>query len=97
VRGFSFHPLADDELIEAIRFYERRAPGLGRSFLQEVRSALDRVLTAPESAQVIRDEVRAKPLHRFPYSLLYTLESGTIRVLAVMHQHRSPERFAGRR
>ena len=96
MRSLSFHPLADDELIEAVRFYERRAAGLGRSFLIEVRSALDRILVDPESAPIVHGTLRGKPLRRFPYTLLYRLQPDWIRVLAVMHQRRSPERFFGR-
>jgi toxin ParE1/3/4 len=31
------------------------------------------------------------PLHRFPYTLIYRLNSGGIRVLVVRHQHRDPQ------
>jgi hypothetical protein len=39
----SFHPLAEQELIEAAHFYERRAAGLGADFVREVERTLVRI------------------------------------------------------
>jgi toxin ParE1/3/4 len=94
---FSFVPEARDELREAILYYEGESPGLGASFLGAVTEGLEQLLAFPESAPTLYGKVRSKPLHRFPYSLLYSLRQGDVRVLAVMNQRRRPFYWQGRR
>jgi plasmid stabilization system protein ParE len=86
----TFHEEADSEVIEAARYYETKAPGLGLSFLLDVETAVQDVCSHPEAYQVVAGEVRHRLLRRFPYSLLYAVESTHIRVLAVAHQRRRP-------
>ena len=94
--GYSFHPLAESELLEAARFYEARSAGLGHSFLAAVRYAIEQIQANPESTPVVRGSLRRKALPRFPYSLIYDVGLGQIRVLVVMHQRRRPSYWKGR-
>ncbi|MGH7471386.1 MAG: type II toxin-antitoxin system RelE/ParE family toxin [Longimicrobiales bacterium] len=97
-RRTEFHPAADTEFSEAIRYYEEREPGLGSAFLSEVRRLLDIVRDYPEIGAVIWNTRRRILLDRFPYALIYrVLNNGTIRVLAVMHLRREPTYWHGRR
>jgi plasmid stabilization system protein ParE len=88
---YRFHPEAEIELLDGSRFYERQRKGLGRSFLEEVRRSIKRILANPGIGQLLDGHVRRRNLHRFPYSLLYTQEGSEITVLAVMHQKRRPD------
>jgi len=90
MRRVTFHPEADNEVIEAARYYETRAGELGFSFLMELESSIEQVVTNPEAYQLVSEEVRRKPFKRFPYSLLYVVEVDRIRVVAVAHQKRRP-------
>src|SRR5687768_3293278 len=96
MKRVSFHPSVRRELTEAALFYDECEAGLGGSFLDEVTAALEEVLAAPEAAPCVRGNVRRKLLRRFPYSLLYRLTAQEVRVLAVMHQKRRPDSWAGR-
>jgi len=96
VTGYSFHPLAESELLDAAKFYEARSAGLGHSFLSAVRNAIEHIQANPESSPVVRGSLRRKALPRFPYSLIYEVDLGTIRILAVMHQKRRPSYWKGR-
>jgi hypothetical protein len=49
---FYFHPLADTEFDEAIRYYEQCEPGLGLELAEEVYSAIRRVSDC--DAQAVR-------------------------------------------
>jgi plasmid stabilization system protein ParE len=88
---YLFHPEAEIELLDGIRYYEKQRKGLGKSFLNEVRRTIIRILTNPEIGSLLDDNVRRRNLHRFPYSLLYTQEYSLITILAVMHQKRRPD------
>ena len=90
MKRITFHEDADAELIESARYYEERARGLGHSFLAVVKTAADLIQANPEAFPLIGNEVRQKLLYRFPYSLLYVIESDRIRILAVAHEKRRP-------
>jgi plasmid stabilization system protein ParE len=89
--NFAFHPEAEVEFLEAIAYYEERAPGLGLGFSTEVRAAIQRILAYPQAWQVLEGEIRRALVHRFPYGVLYAVEENRIWIVAVMNLHRQPE------
>jgi toxin ParE1/3/4 len=92
----SFNPQAQVELKEAAAFYGLESEELRERFLGAVELALEHVLEFPEASQVVRGDVRRMLVRRFPYSLLYTIRSNEVRILAVMHQRRRPFYWWGR-
>jgi plasmid stabilization system protein ParE len=91
MQWIAFHEEADFETLEAARYYEERAAGLGLTFLDEIEKSAKRILENPLAYQRIGGEIRQAPMTRFPYSLLYVIESDEeISVLAVAHQKRRP-------
>jgi toxin ParE1/3/4 len=90
IKSASFHPMAEIEMNEAAEYYEVREPGLGNAFIDEVERAINSILQNPDSAQVILKSIRRKILWRFPYSLMYSINVDTIRVLSVASQKRRP-------
>lgn len=96
-RTFSFAPEAQEELFEAIQYYESESPGLGEAFLSAVGQGIEHILAFPEAAPVRRGKVRCKVLRRFPYNLLYSFREPEIRILAVMNQSRRPFYWWGRK
>lgn len=91
-----FSPEARFEFEEAERYYNRLAAYLGKEFRSEVRSALPRLQRWPLSFAMESDEIRRLLLSRFPYKLLYSIESDHIYVIAVAHQHREPNYWVDR-
>ncbi len=88
---FSFLPPAKEELISAAKHYERAVPGLGFDFLNEVRLSIERILSHPEAWTPLDRAVRRCRTHRFPYGVIYTVESGSVLIISVMHLHRHPD------
>jgi plasmid stabilization system protein ParE len=86
-----FSALAQQELEDAVAYYDLQHPGLGKRFRHEVRSALLRISRYPRAWSVERGDIRRCLLLKFPYKLLYSIEPGGIFVVAVAHQHRMPE------
>jgi hypothetical protein len=70
-----FAPEARDEFVDAERYYEEQLPGLGARFRGEVRVALRRARAWPLSCPIERGDIRRLILTRFPYKLLYSIES----------------------
>jgi len=81
---------AEDEFLEAIRYYTKQSRGIGADFVSEVRLAIDLIVSYPEGTPLIRPSVHRKVLRRYPYSLLYTIEPDGVLVIAVMRQSRRP-------
>lgn len=92
----SFHELADRELNDAAQYYDREQAGLGAAFIADVQRCTDGILTHPEVGPIIRGRVRRRLCRRFRYGVLYTIQSETVRVLAVMNLRRRPMYWVGR-
>jgi len=88
---WSFHPEAERELLDAIDYYEAKAPGLGRDFAVETYAAVTRMLEFPNAWPRLDEDVRRVLMNRFPFGLLYGVRGDSCRVLAVMNLHRDPD------
>jgi len=91
-----FSPEAQLEFEEAERYYQRQATYLGKEFRREVRNSLPRLRNWPLSCALEIGEIRRLTLSRFPYKLLYSVESDYLYVIAVAHQHREPNYWVDR-
>ncbi|WP_353932423.1 type II toxin-antitoxin system RelE/ParE family toxin [Okeanomitos corallinicola TIOX110] len=86
-----FHPLAEQELTEAINYYEEQRTDLGLEYLEAVEQAVNCLMYYPEIGAKVRGSIRRLVIPKFPYSLLYrVLEEEEIRILAVAHHKRKP-------
>jgi len=73
-----FSKYAKLELEDAVRFYDLKYAGLGKKFKVEVRKATLRISEYPAAWSSESGEVRKCLLHKFPYNLLYSIESDHI-------------------
>ena len=89
--GSLFHPAARLELLDAIEYYRNKSPDLARTFYEDIERCLKELLEFPELAPVKHPVgVRSQPLHRFPYSVLYTVDPDVLYIVAIAHQKRRP-------
>jgi plasmid stabilization system protein ParE len=91
-----FLPEAEEEFRDAVRYYENEAPGIGLRFVVDIRKAVMFITENPYAAAAVGSGIRRKVLNRFPYSLLYAVESELIVIVAVAHQKRRPRYWRGR-
>ncbi len=94
--SFSFHTLAEEELNEAVSYYNVHSPGLGNIFLEEMEYTINQICEYPESAPLINRIVRKKLVRRFPYSVMYSVSFNEIRILAIANQKRRPSYWSNR-
>lgn len=85
-----FLETAERELADATDYYELESDGLGLRFKSEVEIALNRIIRFPYAWSIEVEDVRKCLLLKFPYKLLYSVESDHLLVIAVAHQHRRP-------
>ena len=93
---FSFHPEAEDELNLSVDYYENCSKGLGAEFAVEIYSTIQRIIENHRACVVLGDDVRRSLTKRFPYGVLYTIDSNQIFILAVMNLHRDPDYWKNR-
>jgi hypothetical protein len=91
-----FLTLANQELADAVAWYNGQMEGLGRDFLDELDRTIRRIAAFPLSSPEMGSGLRRCLLARFPYGVIYGLEENTIIVVAVAHLHRRPFYWADR-
>jgi toxin ParE1/3/4 len=89
-------PEAEEDLVEAKAWYERKRAGLGEEFVLCVEAALDQIRRAPAGATEVAPWVRRVVVRRFPYGVFYRVDPDQIAVLAVYHSRRDPRGWQAR-
>ncbi len=89
-------PGAAADIEDAHSWYLDRDRDLASSFLDELRSAFDRVRRNPKAYPVLYRDTRRVRLKRFPYGLYYRIYPHTIVIVACMHGRRNPIRWRSR-
>ena len=87
---FKFHPEAELELDEAVRYYEECQAGLGLDFAEEVYGTISRIAAYPDAWPMLSKSTRRCLVNRFPYGVLYQVKSGMLLIVAVANLHRRP-------
>ena len=88
---FRYLTPAKGELRNAAHYYRERSRRVAASFMVEIQKAVDQILEFPESAPLIRGQVRGKVVARFPYTLMYRVVDEAVVILAVAHHRQRPE------
>jgi len=83
-------PEVDADLLQAEAWYEEQRPGLGREFLQAIRTKLASLPRNPLLFRIgaQRWQVRWAYPDRFPYRIIFRVIQDTIVVYAVLHAAR---------
>ena len=91
-----FLSVAQQELDEAITYYNDEVTNLGEVFLDEVIKSLDRVGNHPHAWHPCSDRTKRCLLRRFPYSVIYQILEKEILVIAIACLHREPNYWQDR-
>jgi plasmid stabilization system protein ParE len=87
-------PSAKRELSNAVNFCEVARPGLGIEFIGEFKKAVETIFENTRIGPVVVETrsgvLQEFILSRFPYRLIYSIETDAILIIAVAHQHRQP-------
>ena len=88
---------AAEELEACVSYYNLQRPDLGTEFLFEFEKTASRILELPNAGRMVGEHVRSKPIHRFPFYVLYRSTRDEIIVVAVAHRRRRPRYWLGRK
>jgi toxin ParE1/3/4 len=87
----SLHPEAEEEYLDALRYYQRISSRLGKEFEQRAKELLKILGSTPKQFGWYDDDFRLALFGSFPYSLIYRERPGNIvQVIAVAHTSREP-------
>jgi len=87
---------AENELLEAIGYYNSESEGLGYELAAEVNRTIDRIIEYPNAWAPLSKRTRRCRTNRFPYGVIYQVRGDMILIVAVMHLHRDPESWKDR-
>lgn len=85
-------PPAENEIAEALEWYEESKEGLGLELLEQINECLQRIANNPKNFQKRYREIKIVFTKRFPCGIHYTFERDTIYVHAVMHTKQEPKK-----
>jgi hypothetical protein len=84
-------PIAQQDLEEAISWYENKLSGSGRRFYYTFLSALNKINKSSTSYMEVLPPVRRCIIKNFPYKIFYTIEDDKIFIIGIVHSKGSPE------
>jgi len=87
---------ASEELEACVNYYNSQRSNLGTEFLAEFESTAERILKLPNAVRTVGEDVRSKPIHRFPFYVLYRSLEDEITIIAVAHRRRRPRYWLDR-
>lgn len=94
---YFFHSEAEEELLQAIDYYENQSNGLGTQFADEFYKNLNHILIYPKAWPEITDGIRRKLLVKFPFGILYSIHNESIYIIAIAHLKRKPNYWLERK
>ena len=75
---------AIEDMTRAFFWYENKRTGLGEEFIEEVEGFFDRIAQSPRHFKSHRYQ-RIAVMHRFPYKIVFEIESEAVIVYAIYH------------
>ena len=88
-----FSSAANRDVRRALEYYKREAGAdVAKDFHYGLMTTVERIKQWPESFPLIHDELRRALLKKFPYQIVYKIESSeSIAIYAVRHHKQHPD------
>lgn len=87
---------AEAELLEAVKWYEDKALGLGANLLLNVEATLESISRIPEAYTPTYKSTRRALVRKYPFGIHYIIDKEKIIVLAIFHENRNPKELKKR-
>ena len=91
---FELH--AQQELDDAVAYYDGVSMRLGNHFIEEVERVISQILNFPKACPELSPSTRRCRIKRFPYGVIYRVGKDEIEIIAVMHFSREPNYWVDR-
>ncbi|MBP6731960.1 MAG: type II toxin-antitoxin system RelE/ParE family toxin [Chitinophagales bacterium] len=97
VYKYSFIAAAEEEYINAIRWYKDISKKLAETFIEDFNQTIAQICKHPEIPTVISKRFRKLNFEIFPYKIVYRIEDGSVVIVAVAHHKRHPRYWKKRK
>ncbi len=94
--NLELHEQAEQELWDAMDYYDEKRKQLGQEFAQELRAIMKTVWEHPARFPTVKDNIRKAVVKKFPYIIIFEIQEDTVFVLAIFHTSRNPDSWEGR-
>ena len=93
--NITYNPEVQNDIQSAVSWYNKQQPGLGKRFLTSARKQLNSLKNSADHYAIRYDDIHCMPIKKFPYMAHYRInhENKTIKVEAVIHTSRDPEKW----
>lgn len=91
-----FLKIAEQELLDAINYYNDQMNGLGYQFASEIKKTVNRIIKYPEAWTKISNRARRCICNRFPYGVIYQIRKDFILIISIMHLSKKPDYWVDR-
>ena len=95
-RRLIIRPEAEDELADALGWYEKHAFGIGDEFLRSVDAVFNAIVRAPQHYPFVHRNIRRALMRRFPFEIFFVEDEARVIVLSVFHAKRHPRHWQAR-
>jgi plasmid stabilization system protein ParE len=85
---------ADEDLVNAVRWYNDKSEGLGLKFLDAIKKKLEIIRQFPERYPIRKGKFRETPLKTFPYLIVYTFhkDENVVFITSIFHASQRPSK-----
>ena len=84
---------AKQDLIDVIDYLHEISESYSTIFISEFEEYLTHLEEAPELFIRVRGKYRRMYLKRFKYHIIFRIDGDVVTILAVVHEHRHPDRW----
>ena len=92
----SYRPELEDDVVDAIAWYDDKRPGLGEMFFVEYLAAIGRIRDNPRLFAVAANGLRPCRLKRFSYIIHFDVDGNDVLIVALMAGGRDDSAFIHR-
>lgn len=93
----SYRPEIEDDVVDAVMWYDEKRPGLGDEFVTEFVAAIRRIQVNPLLFAVAKNGLRPCRIKRFTYIIHFEVDGFDILIVALMSGGRDDSSFIHRR
>lgn len=85
-----YHPEVENDLRDALDYYNLQREGLGDEFLLAVEATINYIQRQPLHFQKLNRNTRKANIHRFPFAVYYIFFQDKVLISSIIHSKRSP-------
>ena len=92
-----FTQQAREEITKSRNYYNKQLSGLGNEFTNELKKTIDQIKQNPLQFPECFPPIHQANTSRFPFSIYYHIQDLVIKVIAVFHNSRNPDKWKERK